>query len=252
MTTVNSPFSATAFVGKTALITGAAGGIGGAIARILSSGGAKLILTDLHRESLEELATDLVPDRTVLISGDLCSRDLQEKLVACAESEGGIDFLIPTAGIYPESSLGNITDEAWEKVFAVNVTAVFSLTRGIAPHLKDYASVVNFGSIAGARGSADHSHYAATKGAISSFSQSLAREWGARGIRVNTIAPGIINTSMTDDLMSSSGETILSNTPLHRLGTAGEVAATAAFLCTDLAAFITGETIHVNGGFHMA
>lgn len=252
MTTAISPFSATAFAGKTALITGAAGGIGGAIARILSAGGAKLILMDLHREPLEELAADLARDRTLLISGDLCSRDIQRELVTCAESEGGIDFLIPAAGIYPEASLENITDEAWETVFAVNVTAVFSLTREIAPHLKDHASVVNFGSIAGARGSADHSHYAATKGAIASFSQSLAREWGARGIRVNTIAPGIIDTSMTDDLMRHSGESILSNTPLHRLGTAEEVAATAAFLCTDLAAFITGETIHVNGGFHMA
>lgn len=252
MTTITSPFSSTAFAGKTALITGAAGEIGWAVAQILSSGGAKLILTDLHQELLEGLSARLDPDRTVIISGDLCVKETQEELVARAESGGGIDFFIPAAGIYPEAPLGKITDEAWGKVFAVNITAVFSLTRELASHLRNNGSVVNFGSIAGARGSADHSHYAATKGAIASFSRSLAREWGERGIRVNTIAPGIIDTSMTDELMSSSGETILSNTPLHRLGTAEEVAATAAFLCTDLAAFITGETIHVNGGFHMA
>lgn len=250
MSISGSPFSPTAFAGKTALITGAAGGIGWAAAHIFAEAGAKLILTDLHREPLDGLAAELDPSRTVIISGDLRNEGSRAELVISAAK--GIDFLIPAAGVYPESPIEEITDAAWDQVFAVNVTAVFALTRELGPYLRNNGSVVNFGSIAGARGSANHSHYAATKGAIVAFSRSLAREWGVRGIRVNTIAPGIIDTPMTDDLLAHSSDAILSNTPLRRLGTAEEVAATAAFLCTDLAAFITGETIHVNGGFHMA
>lgn len=250
MDKLRSPFSSTVFAGRTTLITGAAGGIGWATAQIFAAAGSRLILTDIDPEPLESLAAELDPEKTVILCGDLRSADSRAALVAAADQ--GIDFLIPAAGIYPEASLGEITDDDWERVFAINVTAVFALTRDLGPYLRENGSVVNFGSIAGARGSADHSHYAATKGAIASFSRSLAREWGGRGIRVNTIAPGIIDTAMTGDLMASSGDSILANTPLRRLGTAEEIAATAAFLCTDLAAFITGETIHVNGGFHMA
>lgn len=241
-------FSSNAFSGKRALITGATGGIGREIARILSSSGGEVIITDFEATRLEELSVSL-PSNTTIFAGDLSDSDSIKELVSVA---GEVDFLLHVAGVYPESPLQTMTDEELDRVFNINVKAVFALTREIEPHLNDGGAIVNFGSIAGARGSKNHSHYAATKGAISSFSKSMALELADRNIRVNTIAPGIIKTPMIKDLMDTSGNSILINTPLGRLGTAEEVAGAAAFLCSDLATFITGETIHVNGGFYMA
>lgn len=250
---MTSTFSSTAFAGKRALITGAAGGIGSQCARLLAGSGAELVLTDVNHAGLEQLAADLgTATEVTVLSGELTSKEGRTKLVKAAEELGGIDFLLPAAGIYPESPLTNITDEDWDLTIAVNLTSVFALIRDLVPHLKPGGSIVNFGSIAGARGSKNHSHYAASKGAIAAFTRSIAQELAERGIRANTIAPGIIATSMTDELLSVAGASLINDTPLHRLGTAEEVAGTAVFLCTDLAGFITGSTIHVNGGLHMA
>ena len=250
---MTSTFSSTAFAGKRALITGAAGGIGSQCARLLAGSGAELVLTDVNHAGLEQLAADLgTATEVTVLSGELTSKEGRTKLGKAAEELGGIDFLLPAAGIYPESPLTNITDEDWDLTIAVNLTSIFALTRDLVPHLKPGGSIVNFGSIAGARGSKNHSHYAASKGAIAAFTRSIAQELAERGIRANTIAPGIIATSMADELLSVAGDSLINDTPLHRLGTAEEVAGTAVFLCSDLAGFITGSTIHVNGGLHMA
>lgn len=243
--------------GKKALITGAAGGIGAECARLFAAEGTNLILTDVNAERLEESVAALkeATDGAVHIdylAGDVLSEDFRAELVKLVEQAGHLDFLVPAAGIYPESPLGEMTDDAWDRVFNINLKSVFSLTRDVAPLLNEGASVVNFASIAGARGSANHAHYAATKGAIVSFTKSLAIELGSRGIRVNSVAPGIIDTTMVEDLMKSSGDTILASTPLHRLGHPAEIAAGVVFLCTAGAGFITGETLHINGGFYMA
>lgn len=244
----NRIFSEDAFSGKRALITGATGGIGREVAKILSSSGAEVVITDFELPKLEELSSSLSNGVTVF-AGDLSDKESIKELVAVA---GKVDYLLHVAGIYPEAPLKEITDEDLDKVLAINVKAVLALTREIEANLNEGGAIVNFGSIAGARGSKFHSHYAASKGAISSFSKSIALELADRNIRVNTIAPGIIETPMTEALMDASGDSILMNTPLKRLGAAEEVAGAAAFLCSDLATFITGETIHVNGGFYMA
>ncbi|WJY69022.1 SDR family NAD(P)-dependent oxidoreductase [Corynebacterium auris] len=235
-------FSPRAFAGKRALITGAAGGIGAACAEVLAAAGADLILADLRDPEVSGART---------FGGDLTDPGVRADLVALVAEAGGIDFFVPAAGIYPESPVTEMTDEAWERVFAVNLSAVFALTRDAAEHLRDGGAVVNFGSIAGARGSRNHSAYAATKGAITSFTRSIALEFAGRGIRANTVAPGIIETAMSADLVAASGKALLGNTPLGRFGTAREVAEVVAFLCSDAASFITGEVVHVNGGLHM-
>ncbi|AGF71108.1 short chain dehydrogenase family protein 59 [Corynebacterium halotolerans YIM 70093 = DSM 44683] len=239
------------------MITGAAGGIGHACARVLAVGGADLLLTDLDQIRLDKLAGEISatagrPVTVETFSGDLTRPDTRADLIALVAEAGGIDLLIPAAGIYPESPFQKISDEDWETVLSVNMTAVFTLTRDLSMHLRRGGAIVNFGSIAGARGSRNHSHYAATKGAIAAFTRSIAIELADRDIRANTVAPGIIQTSMTNNLVADVGDDLLKATPLHRFGTPEDVAGIVAFLCTDTAGFITGETIHVNGGLHMA
>ncbi|SDS77312.1 SDR family NAD(P)-dependent oxidoreductase [Corynebacterium timonense] len=242
------PFSPSAFAGQRALITGAAGGIGAACAELFAAAGADLILADVDAERVDTLAAELGARAA---AGDLTDPAARAELVGLVEAAGGVDLLVPAAGVYPEAPVTEMSDEAWERVFAVNLGAVFALTRDLAAHVRDGGAVVTFGSIAGARGSRNHSAYAATKGAIASFTRSIALEFAGRAIRANAVAPGIIETAMSADLVAGSGESLLANTPLGRLGTAREVAGVVAFLCSDAASFITGEVIHVNGGLHM-
>ncbi|MCQ9370399.1 SDR family oxidoreductase [Corynebacterium sp. 35RC1] len=239
--------------GKRALITGAAGGIGTECAKFLANHGVSLLLVDLHEAELDSLAKELSSAVEVdYLSGDLRSSKLHQDIVDIARERGGIDFFIPAAGLYPESMLQDTSDADWGLLVQVNLTSVIALTRDLLPVLNDGGAIVNFGSIAGARGSFAHSHYAATKGAITSFTRSIALELAPRGIRVNAVAPGIIRTSMTNDLIANTGDSILAQTPMRRYGEPIEIASVVAFLCSDASSFITGETIHANGGFYMA
>lgn len=253
--TIDRVFGAELFRNKQVLITGAGGGIGRACVRAFAAAGADILLSDIGRPDLlvtvESLQVEFPEARFRVHSGDLTQPSVRAELVDSALAFG-VDHFIPAAGIYPEASLENIEDSDWDRVLEVNLTSVFALTRELVPHIRERGSIVNFGSIAGARGSAHHSHYAATKGAIASFSRSIAMELASRRIRVNTVAPGIIATAMTDDLVRVSGGDLLKATPLGRFGTPEEIAAVVVFLCSDGAGFITGETIHVNGGLYMA
>lgn len=240
--------------GKTALITGAGGGIGAASARLLAKAGAFPILTDINAQALSNTA-EKISDATAI--HPLCYELDVTDPIACqricadtAQQRGGIDFLIHSAGIYPKVSVKNMTLNDWHQLMEINSTSLLNLSQAVLPYLTDNSAITFISSIAAFRGSKDHAHYSASKGAVISFSKSLALELAPR-TRVNSIAPGIIDTEMTTLLRQSRGDQLLAQTPLQRYGTAQEVAGSILFLCSDLASFITGQTLHVNGGLYM-
>jgi 3-oxoacyl-[acyl-carrier protein] reductase len=246
------------FTGKTILITGAAGGIGRAAALRFARAGAHVALSDINARALKEVenevadiqrtlptarVTSLVTDITDAAS---CTHTVEQT----AARFGGIDHLVHCAGIYPESMVATMSDNAWHQLMRINLDGTFHMCRAVIPHLTDDSSIVNIASIAGHRGSYSHAHYAASKGAVSSFSKSLALELAPR-TRVNIVAPGIIDTTMTDDLRAQKGKALLDNTAMKRYGSADDVAGVIAFLCSELANFVTAETVHVNGGLYI-
>ncbi len=241
------------FTGQTLAITGAASGIGAAVARLFHQHGANLVLIDRQEDALAALADALgTKDRVMVCPLDVTQAGLLEAAFEQTQSRfGGIDHLVPAAGIYRPAPMATMTDAEWAATISINLDAVFRTCRAALPHLRDGGSIVNIASIAGHRGSASHTHYSASKGAILAFSRALAGEVAPR-LRVNTVSPGIIATPMTTDLVRDRGERLLAQTPLGRFGTADEVAGVIAFLCSNLASFVTGETIHVNGGLYMA
>lgn len=241
------------FSNKTVLITGAAGGIGKECARLFLDDGAQLILVDLEPNALREVADALgAPERITTVAGDLTDQNVLNEVRAAVEIAGGLDVLVPAAGIYRDRDVESMSIQEWRQTMSINLDSVFQLTQAVLPHLHDHGAIVNFASLAGSRGSRNHAHYAATKAALVAFGRSLAVEIGHRGIRVNAVAPGIIRTQMTDTLVTANGELLLQQTPLGRHGTAREVATVVTFLCSDAASFVNGELIQVNGGLYMA
>jgi 3-oxoacyl-[acyl-carrier protein] reductase len=248
-----NPFAPDLFSGRRVLITGAGGGIGSKSAEYFAAAGAELVLVDLAPEMVETIAAKLPEGTSVSqLSGDLTDADTLEELRRRVESAGGIDHLVLAAGIYTEHAVEEMSDEDWDRTMKINLDSSFKMTRALIPHMREGGSIVNFGSMAGSRGSRNHAHYAATKGAIVSFGRSLTWELGERNIRVNAVAPGIIATRMTEGLVASGGDALLAATPLHRFGRPEEVASAVVFLCSPAASFINGDTLHVNGGLHMA
>jgi 3-oxoacyl-[acyl-carrier protein] reductase len=241
------------FSGKVLALTGAASGIGRAVAELFHDQGARLLLTDRQAEPLQALADRLgTPDRVLALPVDVTRSDQVEVALRQAAARfGALDYLVPAAGIFRGAGVAAMTDAEWRDTIAVNLDGTFNTCRAALPLLRDGGAIVTIASVAGHRGAVNYAHYSATKGAVLAFSRALAAEVAPR-LRVNAVSPGVIETPMTTDLVRIRGDRLLASTPMNRLGTPREVANVIAFLCSDLASFVTGETIHVNGGLYMA
>ena len=241
------------FSGRTLVLTGANGGIGRAVAEIFAMAGANLVLADLDGPALDAFAATLDGEaRIATWAVDVAKPEDAEALVGLAAARfGEIDFLVPSAGIYLSQPFAGMSDAQWRQTLSINLDGVFYLCNRAAPHLGDGSAIVNLTSVAAHRGAVSNAHYAASKGALGALTRSLARELAPR-TRVNAVAPGVIETPMTTTLVEARGAETLAATPLGRLGQPSEIAAVIAFLCSKAASFVTGETIHVNGGLYMA
>ncbi|XSG82391.1 MAG: 3-oxoacyl-[acyl-carrier-protein] reductase [Methyloligella sp. ZOD6] len=240
--------------GKNALVTGATGGIGGAIAEALHGQGAQVAISGTRAEKLEELAKKL-GDRVHVMPCDLRDRAAVAKLGEDAEAKlGQVDILVNNAGITHDNLFMRMKDEEWDDVIAVNLTSVFVLTRSILRNMmrRRAGRIVNIASISGVIGNPGQPNYAASKAGLVGMTKSLAREVSARGITANCIAPGFIQTPMTDALTEKQVETIAAAIPAAKFGVPEDIAAAVVFLASEEAGYITGETMHINGGMVMA
>jgi 3-oxoacyl-[acyl-carrier protein] reductase len=240
--------------GKVALITGANGGIPRATAALFRRLGAHLVLTDLDRSALDSFAATLpeAQSRIVTARVDVTSRAEVDDAVALAGREfGGIDILVTGAGLYVEQEVTAMSDDDWRLTLGVNLDGVFYTCRAAMPLLRRGGAVVNIASMAGHRGSVRHAHYAACKAAVLGFTRSLVHELSPHGVRANCVSPGVIATPMTEAIMRDNGAALLAATPMKRFGTPEEVASVIAFLASDAASYVTGETIQINGGSYM-
>jgi 3-oxoacyl-[acyl-carrier protein] reductase len=239
--------------GKGALVTGASGGIGGAIAKALHAQGANVAISGTNKETLDALAADL-GSRVFVLPCDLRDRAAVAKLGEEAEKAlGQVDILVNNAGITHDNLFMRMKDEEWDDVIAVNLTSVFVLIRYILRNMmrRRYGRIVNIASISGVLGNPGQPNYAASKAGLVGMTKSLAREVSARGITANCIAPGFISTPMTDALTPKQVEAIAAAIPAQKFGKPEDVAAAVVFLASDEAGYITGETMHINGGMVM-
>jgi 3-oxoacyl-[acyl-carrier protein] reductase len=239
--------------GKTALITGASGGIGADIARALHKAGATVGLSGTRTAPLEALAAEL-GDRAHVLPCNLSDPAAVEGLVKQAiEAMGSVDILVNNAGITKDGLAMRMSDEDWQSVIDVNLTATFRLCRAAIRGMMKarWGRIVNISSVVGQTGNAGQVNYAASKAGMVGLSKSLAAEVASRGITVNCVAPGFIETAMTDKLNDQQKAGILTAVPAGRMGTAGEIAAAVLYLASQEAGYVTGATLHVNGGMSM-
>ena len=239
--------------GTTALVTGATGGLGGAIARGLRAQGARVALSGTRRDALDALAADLGGDCPVLPC-DLGDRAQVERLAGDAEAAlGSLDILVNNAGITRDGLAVRMKDEDWDGVLAVNLYSGFALARAALRGMmkRRHGRIIGITSVVGVTGNAGQSNYAAAKAGMIGLSKSLAAEVASRGITVNCIAPGFIESPMTDALNEKQRTAILGTVPAGRLGLGAEIAAAAVYLASREAAYVTGQTLHVNGGMAM-
>lgn len=239
--------------GKTALVTGATGGLGSAIARGLHAQGATVVLSGTRANVLEDLAAQL-GERAHVLTCNLSDAEAVDGLVGEAEKLAGeLHVLVANAGITKDGLLMRMKDEDWDAVLKVNLESYFRLTRSAMRGMmkRRWGRIIGVTSVVGVTGNPGQTNYAASKAGMIGFSKSLAQEVASRGITVNCIAPGFITSPMTDVLNEQQRDTILSRIPAGRLGTAEEIAAAAVYLASDEAAYVTGQTLHVNGGMAM-
>lgn len=239
--------------GRKALVTGATGGIGEAIARLLHVQGAVVGLHGTRVEKLEALAGEL-GDRVKLFPANLSDPAGVRELGQKAEAElEGVDILVNNAGITRDGLFVRMSDADWDDVINVNLSAVFRLTRELTHPMmrRRHGRIINISSVVGVTGNPGQANYCASKAGVIGFSKSLAQEIATRNITVNCVAPGFIESAMTDKLNDKQKETIMSAIPARRMGTGEEVAAAVAYLASNEASYITGQTIHVNGGMAM-
>ncbi|MFP7571509.1 3-oxoacyl-[acyl-carrier-protein] reductase [Marivita sp. S2033] len=239
--------------GKTALVTGASGGIGGAIARCLHEAGATVGVSGTRQGPLEELAADL-GERAHVLPCDLSDGDAVSALpTQAAEAMGSVDILINNAGITRDGLMLRMSQDDWQSVIDINLTSSFRLCKGVLRGMMKarWGRIVNVSSVVGAIGNPGQSNYAAAKAGMVAMSKSLAYEVASRGITVNAVAPGFIETAMVDKMTEEQRAAIPGQIPVGRMGTANEVAAAVLYLSSPEAAFVTGTTLHVNGGMAM-
>ncbi len=238
--------------GRTALVTGASGGIGSAIARQLHAQGAALLLTGRRAEALGALQAEL-GERVRIEPADLADPAAATALIEAAEAGGGVDILINNAGLTRDNLAMRLKDEDWQMVLDVNLTAGFRLIRAALRGMmkRRYGRIINITSIVAVTGNPGQANYAAAKAGMIGMSKALAAEVASRGITVNCVAPGFIETAMTDALNEAQRTKLLAAVPIGRLGEGADVAAAVCYLASAEAAYVTGQTLHVNGGMAM-
>jgi 3-oxoacyl-[acyl-carrier protein] reductase len=239
--------------GKTALITGASGGIGGAAARALHRQGATIAISGTRRDALDKLAGEL-GSRVHVLPCDLSKPDEVEGLVPSAEATlKQLDILVCNAGITRDNLFVSLKDEDWDRVIAVNLTATFRLARKATVGMmrRRFGRIIGIASVVAITGNPGQANYAAAKAGMIGMIKSIAGEYARRGVTANCVAPGFIATAMTDKLNEKQREAILSRVPAARLGAPDDVAAAVVYLASNEAAYVTGTTIHVNGGMAM-
>ena len=238
---------------KKALITGASGGIGGEIAKILHAAGATVALSGTRVEPLQALAAEL-GDRVHVLPCNLSDSEAITALAKqAAEAMGSVDILVNNAGVTRDNLFMRMSDDEWGSVLDINLTSTMRLCKGMLRGMMKarWGRIINVSSIIGATGNPGQANYAASKAGVVAMSKSLAYEVATRGITVNCVAPGFITTAMTDKLTDDQKSGILTQVPVGRMGTASEIAAAALYLASEEAAYMTGATLHINGGMAM-
>jgi 3-oxoacyl-[acyl-carrier protein] reductase len=239
--------------GKTALVTGASGGIGGAIARTLTQQGAAVVLSGTRIDALEALASEIGGSARV-VPADLGAEGAVDGLARAAEEQmGGIDILVANAGVTRDGLLLRMSDEDWRRVIDINLTSAFQLIRASIRGMmkKRWGRIIGITSVVGVTGGPGQVNYAASKAGMIGMIKAVAHEVASRGITANCVAPGFIETEMSGVLPAQRRQAILDAVPMGRLGVPDEVAASVLFLASDEAAYVTGQTVHVNGGMAM-
>jgi 3-oxoacyl-[acyl-carrier protein] reductase len=239
--------------GKAALVTGATGGLGAAIARALHGQGATVAISGTRHQVLDELAAEL-SDRVHVLPCNLADKDEVEKLVPAAEEKmQKLDILVANAGVTKDNLFVQLRDSDWDQVIAINLTATFRLARVAVRGMmrRRHGRLVGITSVVGVTGNPGQANYAASKAGMIGMMKSVAAEYAKRGVTANCVAPGFIATAMTDALNEKQRQAILDRVPSARLGTPADVAAAVVYLASDEAAYVTGQTLHVNGGMVM-
>lgn len=239
--------------GKTALVTGATGGIGNAIARALHKQGATVAVSGTRKEVLDQLAAEL-KERVHVLPCDLSKKDEVEALVPKAEEVmGKLDILVANAGITKDNLFVQLRDEDWESVIDINLTATFRLSRAAIKTMmrRRHGRIIGITSVVGVTGNPGQGNYTAAKAGMIGMMKSIGKEYARRGVTANCVAPGFIATPMTDKLNEKQREAVLQMVPSGRLGSGDDIAAAVVYLASDEAAYVTGQTLHVNGGMAM-
>ena len=243
-------------VGKVALVTGGAQGIGKAVSLLLARNGADIVVSDVNLEKAEETAREVqaLGRKALAIKADVATLSDVEKMVDTAMAQfGKVDILVNNAGIARDKLILRMTEEDWDTVLNINLKGTFNCTKAVVRHMskQKYGKIVNIASVVGEMGNAGQGNYAASKAGVIGFTKTIAREFAQRGINVNAIAPGYIETPMTDALPDKVKEELKRLIPLDRLGKPEDVAEAVLFLVSESANYITGQVLNVNGGIYM-
>lgn len=242
------------FSGKVVLVTGASRGIGREIAQIFANGGATVLGTATSENGASNISDYLGENGKGFVLNVTDNDSIATLFDAIKQDFGGVDILVNNAGITRDNLMMRMKDSEWEDIISTNLNSVFKISKAVLRHMmkKRCGRIINIGSVVGSSGNPGQANYCASKAGLLGFTKSLAQEVASRGITVNTVAPGFIQTDMTEGLNDEQKGTILSKVPANRLGKPQEIASAVAFLASDMAAYINGETLHVNGGMYMS